>query len=78
MGQSRNVVVYRLLTEESIDVAMLDVLGEKANLFNLFVKESDTASRILDEQEQEQEEEEASIQKKVLELEKERFMEPAR
>ena len=76
MGQSRNVVVYRLLTEESIDVAMLDVLGEKANLFNLFVKESDTASRILDEQEQE--EEEASIQKKVLELEKERFMEPAR
>lgn len=76
MGQSRNVVVYRLLTEESIDVAMLDVLGEKANLFNLFVKESDTASRILDEQEQE--EEEASIQKKVLEQEKERFMESVR
>ncbi|CEI81878.1 RNA polymerase-associated protein RapA [Oceanobacillus oncorhynchi] len=76
MGQSRNVVVYRLLTEESIDVTMLDVLGEKANLFNLFVKESDTASRILDEQEQE--EEEASIQKKVLKLEKERFMETVR
>lgn len=76
MGQSRNVVVYRLLTEESIDVAMLDVLGEKADLFNLFVRESDTASRILDEQEQE--EEEASIQKKVLRLEKERFMEAVR
>ncbi|MGX8790837.1 DEAD/DEAH box helicase [Oceanobacillus sp. M60] len=76
MGQSRNVVVYRLLTEESIDVTMLDVLGEKANLFNLFVKESDTASRILDEQELE--EEEASIQKKVLKLEKERFMETVR
>ncbi|MFD1067488.1 DEAD/DEAH box helicase [Oceanobacillus locisalsi] len=76
MGQSRNVVVYRLLTEDSIDVAMLEMLGEKANLFHLFSKESDTASRILDEQEQE--EEEASIQKKVLELEKERYMDTVR
>ncbi|WP_152655623.1 SNF2-related protein [Oceanobacillus sp. CFH 90083] len=72
MGQSRNVVVYRLLTEDSIDVAMLEVLGEKSDLFNLFIRETDTATRILDEQEQE--EEEASIQKKVLELEKERFL----
>ncbi|GIO23770.1 SNF2-related protein [Oceanobacillus sp. J11TS1] len=76
MGQSRNVVVYRLLTEDSIDVAMLEVLGEKSNLFDLFVRDSDTATRILDEQEQE--EEEASLQKKVLELEKERLTQGVR
>src|SRR5699024_911014 len=30
MGRSRNVVVYRLLTENCIDVSMLEVLGDKA------------------------------------------------
>lgn len=76
MGQSRNVVVYRLLSEDSMDVTMLTVLGEKANLFDLFARDSDTATRILDEQEQE--EEEASIQKKVLELEKGRLVQAVR
>ncbi|MCR2820036.1 hypothetical protein [Lederbergia panacisoli] len=44
MGQSRNVFMYRLLTEDSIDVTMLDVLEEKANLFDLYTRESDVAS----------------------------------
>lgn len=70
MGQSRNVVVYRLLTEDSIDVTMLEVLGEKANLFDLYARESDVASLALSEQE---ETEEQSMKQKVLKLEKERL-----
>lgn len=65
MGQSRKVLVYRLLTEESIDESMLDVLGHKAALFDLYARESvitDVASLDVDE----------NITKQVLEMEKER------
>ncbi len=68
MGQSRNVIVYRLLTEDSIDVTMLEVLGEKSNLFDLYARESDVASLALNEQEEAEE----SVKQKVLKLEKER------
>lgn len=68
MGQSRNVIVYRLLTEESIDVTMLEVLGEKSNLFDLYARESDVASLALNDQEEAEE----SVKQKVLKLEKER------
>src|SRR5690625_1439950 len=68
MGQSRNVIVYRLLTEESIDVAMLEVLGEKSNLFDLYARESEVASRALNEHE------EGSMKQRVLEIEKERLV----
>jgi len=68
MGQSRNVIVYRLLTEESIDVTMLEVLGQKANLFDLYARDSDVASLSL----KEPEEAEESVKQKVLKLEKER------
>ena len=50
MGQSRNVVVYRLLTGNSIDVTMLEVLGGNSNLFNQYAKESEVASIALNEQ----------------------------
>jgi len=70
MGQSRNVLVYRLLTEDSIDVTMLEVLGEKANLFDLYARESQVASLALHTQE---DEEEKSIQQKVLAIEQERL-----
>jgi len=68
MGQSRNVIVYRLLTEESIDVAMLEVLGEKSNLFDLYARESEVASRALNEHE------EGFMKQRVLEIEKERLV----
>ncbi|MBW8347888.1 DEAD/DEAH box helicase [Bacillus sp. IITD106] len=68
MGQSRNVIVYRLLTEESIDVTMLEVLGQKANLFDLYARDSDVASLSL----KDPEEAEESVKQKVLKLEKER------
>jgi SNF2 family DNA or RNA helicase len=69
MGQSRDVIVYRLLTEESIDGTMLDVLGEKSNLFDLYARDSDVASLALHEAEDAEEE---SVKQKVLKLEKER------
>lgn len=70
MGQSRDVVVYRLLTEDSIDVSMLEVLGQKAGLFDLYARESEVASIALTGQ---AEPEEAAIKQKVLKLEKERM-----
>lgn len=71
MGQSRNVLVYRLLTEDSIDVAMLEVLGEKADLFDLYARESQVASLAMKEQEEASEEK--SVQQKVLKMEQERL-----
>jgi len=71
MGQSRDVLVYRLLTEDSIDVTMLEVLDEKANLFDLYARESHVASLALTEQEEA--DEEKSVQQKVLEIEQERL-----
>lgn len=40
MVQSRDITVYRLLTEDSIDVNMLEVSGGKAELFDLYARES--------------------------------------
>lgn len=70
MGQSRNVVVYRLLTEDSIDVSMLEVLGQKAGLFDLYARESEVATFALDEERKDE-----SVKRKVLQLEKERLKE---
>lgn len=69
MGQSRNVVVYRLLTEDSIDVSMLEVLEEKSKLFNLYAKDSEVANIVQDQNEAS----EQSLSKKVLELEQQRL-----
>lgn len=70
MGQSRNVVVYRLLTEDSIDVSMLELLGQKAGLFDLYARESEVGSLALDNY---AEGEDESLKQKVLQLEKERL-----
>src|SRR5699024_641527 len=56
MGQSRNVVVYRLLTEESIDESMLELLGEKSELFDLYARESNVAALAAGESEEVEEE----------------------
>lgn len=40
MGQSRNVLVYRLLCEETIDEKLIDVLEEKQEIFNAFADKS--------------------------------------
>ncbi|SFK73279.1 DEAD/DEAH box helicase [Salinicoccus halodurans] len=71
MGQSRNVVVYRLLTEDSIDVSMMELLDEKSQLFNLYARDSEVADIVQDRRE----ESDASLQQQVLELEKRRLAE---
>ena len=40
MGRARNVVVYRLLTEKSIDVRIMELLGNKSRVFDLYAKNS--------------------------------------
>ncbi|CEA02522.1 RNA polymerase-associated protein RapA [Jeotgalicoccus saudimassiliensis] len=69
MGQSRNVVVYRLLTEDSIDVSILELLEEKSQLFNMYAKDSEVANIVQDQNE----ESEQSLAKKVLKMEQERL-----
>lgn len=70
MGQSRNVVVYRLLTEDSIDASMLKLLGQKANLFDLYARDSEIAQLVEDAQ---VEVDEDSIIQEILKLEQERL-----
>lgn len=44
MGQSRNVLVYRLLCEGTVDEKMMDVLKEKQVIFNAFADKSSAAA----------------------------------
>lgn len=67
MGQSRNVVVYRLLTEASIDVSMLELLGQKEGLFDLYARESEVGALALSESDQD------TLKSEVLRIEKERL-----
>src|SRR5699024_637292 len=69
MGQSRDVIVYRLLTDESIDATMLEVFDEKAIIFDLYARDSDVATMALNEY---GEMEEEAVKQKVLQVEKER------
>ena len=41
MGQLRPVDVHRLLAEESVDQRMLEILAQKASLFDEYVRRSD-------------------------------------
>ena len=43
MGQLRPVQVHRLLATDSVDQRMLEILGEKQQLFDAFARRSDTA-----------------------------------
>jgi len=65
-------VVYRLLTEESIDESMLELLGEKSELFDLYARESNVAALAAGESEEVEEE---SLKQKVLEIEQDRIKE---
>ena len=40
MGQSRNVLVYRLLCEDTMDEKLIDVLEEKQEIFDAFADKS--------------------------------------
>lgn len=60
--------INRLLTEENINVTMLEVLGLKSNLFDLYAREFEIASLALNEHEDALE---GPIKQEVLEIEKE-------
>ena len=46
MGQSRNVLVYRLLCSDTIDERMSGILSKKTNVFNAFADQSAAADNI--------------------------------
>lgn len=48
MGQTRNVLVYRLLCENTIEEKMIDVLEEKQRIFDTFADESVAGKESLD------------------------------
>lgn len=70
MGQTKNVVVYRLLTEESIDEVMLEVLGRKLEIFNDYANDS-VVSDAFDQKQPTLSDETAK--KKVMEIEIQRL-----
>src|SRR5699024_6949139 len=71
MGQSRNGVVYRLLTEDSIDLSMIELLDAKSQLVNVYARDSEVAERAQDRREGP----ESSLEQQALELEKKRLAE---
>lgn len=74
MGQTRNVIVYRLLTEESIDETMMDILGHKTDIFNLDARDSDVADAY-ERRTTTSEVSESQAKNKVFEVEKKRLEE---
>lgn len=52
MGQVRDVLVYRLLSEDSIDEHIMEILREKQNVFDNFADESVVGAESLKEKEQ--------------------------
>ena len=48
MGQVRDVLVYRLLTENSIDSSLMELLNHKQILFDAYAKESYLADNSLE------------------------------
>ena len=40
MGQTRRVVVHRLLARDCVDERLVEILGEKQDLFDRFARES--------------------------------------
>lgn len=46
MGQTRNVIVYRLLCDNSVDEHIVDILENKQNIFDAYVDKSEAAEEI--------------------------------
>ena len=72
MGQTRDVVVYRLLTKENIDETMLEVLNNKTKLFNNYANDSLVANAFY-QRSNTQEIDEKQLKQKVFEIEKQRL-----
>lgn len=69
MGQVNNVMVYRLLTEASVDESLVELLNHKQAIFDAYAKESYLA----DNSKQAKEVSEVNLQKAILAKEKARI-----
>lgn len=70
MGQTQNVFVYRLLTDDSVDERLMEVLGNKQDLFDQYAKDSligETAPQAKDISEK-------SVMKQIVQMERERLL----
>lgn len=72
MGQTRKVMVYRLLTEDAIDETMLEILGHKTDIFNAYARDSEVADAY-DRRATNREIPETQVKNKVYEVEKKRL-----
>jgi SNF2 family DNA or RNA helicase len=70
MGQVNDVMVYRLLTEKSIDESLVELLNHKQAIFDAYAKESYLA----DNSNQAKDVSDVNIQKAILEKEKARIL----
>ena len=76
MGQTRDVMVYRLLTRKSIDESITKLLDKKINLFNTFANDSTVADAFSQKEKIEEISNNASqLKQKVFEIEKKRLEE---
>ena len=66
MGQTRSVLVYRLLCEDTVDERMLEILANKQNLFDNFADESAVGAENIKQTE-------AALAKQIIAKEKERL-----
>ena len=46
MGQQQKVMVHRLLSQDSVDERMLEILQDKADIFERFAQESVAGKRL--------------------------------
>ena len=65
MGQVRNVIVYRLLCEDSVDERIIELLENKQNIFDSFADKSVMGNHSLEISEQ--------TSKRIIQLERERL-----
>lgn len=74
MGQLRDVIVYRLLTESSLDETLMSLLGKKTQLFNMYANDSSVAEAF-DERElfENSNIDDARLRQKVFEIERQRL-----
>ncbi|MBG9981664.1 DEAD/DEAH box helicase family protein [Aerococcaceae bacterium DSM 111020] len=73
MGQTRDVIVYRLLTQDSIDESITEVLYHKTKIFNQYANDS-IVSEAYDRREIE-EQSAKNIKKYIFKIEQERLLE---
>ena len=69
LGQVRKVQVHRLLVADSVDERMLELLGQKTELFDAYARRSDTAESSPDARDLT----EAAMARKVVDTERERL-----